>query len=107
MSMSNARQTVDALNNLRHENLVFRLHVSDDFHGLRKGFVAFGETIQPFVDIHLFIVYPRRDYFSPGRANFDASIGTFARTSLSSKVSFPSSQVTVQRKGILTPATSR
>jgi hypothetical protein len=39
--------------------------------------------------------------------NLDASIGTFARSSLSSVVERPSSQLTVHRNGILIPATSR
>ena len=42
-----------------------------------------------------------------GLANLAVSIGTFGRTSVSSKVSTPESQVTVQRKGILIPETSR
>ncbi len=42
-----------------------------------------------------------------GLANFATSIGAFGCTSLSSKFSFPSSHVTVQRNGILTPETSR
>jgi NADPH:quinone reductase-like Zn-dependent oxidoreductase len=42
-----------------------------------------------------------------GLANFAASIGTFGRTSVSSKVSTPDSQVTVHRNGSFTPATSR
>jgi hypothetical protein len=42
-----------------------------------------------------------------GLANLAASIVTLGRTSLSTKVERPSTQVTVQRKGILTPETSR
>jgi hypothetical protein len=42
-----------------------------------------------------------------GLANFAASIGTFGCTSLISKVDCPSVQVTAQRKGNLTPETSR
>jgi hypothetical protein len=42
-----------------------------------------------------------------GLANFAASIATFGCTSLSSNVDRPFSHVTVQRKGILTPETSR
>jgi hypothetical protein len=42
-----------------------------------------------------------------GLANFAASIGAFGCTSLISKVDCPSVQVSVQRKGNLTPETSR
>ena len=126
MGMSNPGETVDAFHDLRQQNLgllvsffVLPLHVGDNLYRLRKRLVAFGETIQTLVNIHSPIVYPRRDtsHRAAGRArgsaggagfeNFVASIGTFGCTSLSSKFSFPSSHVTVQRKGILTPATSR
>ena len=42
-----------------------------------------------------------------GLANLAASIATFGCTSLNSKTDRPLSQLTVQRNGIFTPATSR
>ena|SRR5438128_1712073 len=49
----------------------------------------------------------RRHRPTAGLANFAASIATFGCTSLSSIFDRPFSHVTVQRKGILTPETSR
>jgi hypothetical protein len=83
MSMSDTRQAVDALQHVRHEDLVFfqslivfpksffmlpesffmlpetfLVHVNQQFQALRKDFVAFGKPLQSLVNGHLLPVYP-------------------------------------------------
>ena len=65
MGMSDPRQAVDALDDVRHQNLIllggFSLAVNQQLHTLRQRFVALGQPVQTLVNVHLLIVYPQRD----------------------------------------------
>jgi hypothetical protein len=89
MALSNAHEIGDGFYYFREQDMylfeslfIRALHVGYDLDRLRERLVAFGETIQPFIDVHLLIVYPcgdisQRAAGGAGLANFAASIGTF------------------------------
>ena len=51
--MRDARQAINALQNMQQKNFVLLLHVSNQLHSLRKRLVAFGQLLQTLIDIHL------------------------------------------------------
>ncbi len=67
------RQAVDSIQHLRHAPLVLLKHGSQQIHGLRQGFVAFGKFFEAVVNVHRLPILAEIVFIITARAAPDVS----------------------------------